>query len=77
MSRRAAEGLAVSTLVAVAAYYVRVLVQAGQVADASRSYDIYSYFYPIMVQTSRAIWNGGVGLFWNPYQNCGQPLFGA
>ena len=36
--------------------------------------DIYAYVYPASVYAWRAI-RDGAGLFWNPYQDCGQPFF--
>jgi hypothetical protein len=38
------------------------------------SYDFYAYFYPNVLHTIRSL-QEGFGLFWNPYQNCGQPFF--
>jgi len=74
--RRRADWLAAATLAAVAGWYVHLLVRAAEDRGA-RSYDIYFYFYPVMVQTARAVLDGGQGLFWNRFQNCGQPLFGS
>lgn len=76
MSRRR-DWLALSLLLLIATYFLWSLVQDGWTGDRPRSHDTYAYFYPIMIQTARAIWNGGRGLFWNTYQNCGQPLFGV
>ncbi|MFP6655980.1 MAG: hypothetical protein VCB25_10150, partial [Myxococcota bacterium] len=38
------------------------------------TYDTYGYFYPNILHASRSFLEGA-GLFWNPYQNCGQPFF--
>jgi hypothetical protein len=74
--KRRADWIAVASLATVAAVYLGLLVRASH-DNAVRAYDIYSFFYPIMVQTSRAVRAGGTGLFWNPFQNCGQPLYGV
>src|SRR5215470_15535861 len=47
-----------------------VLFQLG------RPVDIYAAFYPTMVYGTRTLRDGGRGLWWNPFQNCGQPFFG-
>jgi hypothetical protein len=39
------------------------------------AYDFYGQFYPWMIQAARGLRAGGNGLLWNPYQECGQPLF--
>lgn len=36
--------------------------------------DIYAYFHPKMLYAVQSFASGG-GLFWNPFQNCGQPFF--
>jgi hypothetical protein len=36
------------------------------------AYDFYGQFYPWRVHVRRALTAGG--LFWNPYQDCGQPF---
>jgi hypothetical protein len=38
------------------------------------SYDFYAYFYPNVLYAGHGL-EQGFGLFWNPYQNCGQPFF--
>src|SRR5215813_10058657 len=38
------------------------------------SYDIYGFFYPNQLYAWRSLREGG-GVLWNPYQDCGQPLF--
>lgn len=39
------------------------------------AHDIYAYFYPKMLYTLASLRQGGEGLLWNPFQNCGQPFF--
>jgi len=41
-----------------------------------RLLDTYAGFYPNTVYALRAARDGGHGLWWNPYQSCGQPFFG-
>jgi hypothetical protein len=38
------------------------------------AYDFYGQFYPWVLQAQRGLAGGG-GMLWNPYQECGQPLF--
>jgi len=58
--------------VAAAAHVVFGLHQAGRLpAD-----DIYGYFLPNVLHAIHAVHDGGRGLFWNPFQCCGEPFFG-
>ena len=38
------------------------------------AHDLYAYFYPKALYAVAALRDGGRGLLWNPYQNCGQPF---
>src|SRR6516162_5731520 len=40
------------------------------------AFDVYQYWLPNMLYWVQHIAAGGRGLFWNPFQNCGQPAFG-
>lgn len=40
------------------------------------AFDIYSYYVPNMLYAQQRLHAGGTGLWWNPYQNSGQPFFG-
>jgi hypothetical protein len=54
-----------------AAYYVLVeLHKPGRPA-----HDTYAYFLPNAVHFARSVWQGGKGLFWNPFQAGGGPFF--
>lgn len=61
---------------ALAAVYVGVGVLWWRSADGQGldAYDFYGQFYPLWLALWRAL-HEGTGLFWNPYQSCGQPLF--
>ena len=39
------------------------------------AHDLYAYFYPKVAYALACLRDGGRGLLWNPYQNCGQPFF--
>jgi len=50
--------------------------RAGTLVDRRRpAHDVYAYFYPNMLYARDSVRDGGRGLFWNPFQNCGQPFF--
>src|SRR5207249_11929855 len=50
--------------------------RAGTLVDRRRpAHDVYAYFYPNMLYARDRVRDGGRGLFWNPFQNCGQPFF--
>ena len=36
--------------------------------------DVYIYFIPNKLHAVYAVWHGGKGLLWNPYQACGEPF---
>lgn len=40
------------------------------------AFDVYGYFYPNILYALRSLGDGGRGLLWNPFQNCGQPFLG-
>ncbi len=64
--------LAVAVIVALAAYIVRFGLGEGQ--PGQLAFDVYGYFYPNMLYALRSLADGGKGLQWNPFQNCGQPF---
>src|SRR5262249_11668091 len=39
------------------------------------SWDLQMHYIPSMLYAARDIADGGRGLLWNPFQNCGQPFF--
>lgn len=63
-------------LAAAPAIYVLGILRPRAIEGVHRpSIDFYLYFYPNILHTLRSV-QEGFGLFWNPYQNCGQPFFG-
>ena len=73
--RRAVDGAAVGLLVAVAAAYVYgVFWRRAELGLTVPNFDYYGYFYPNLRYALDA-WQRGQGLFWNSFQNCGQPFF--
>jgi hypothetical protein len=63
-------------LVAIAAASAWVIAfRMGEQGPARLAFDVYFYFYPHLLHALRSLADGGSGLFWNPYQNCGQPFF--
>jgi hypothetical protein len=56
---------------ATASYVVRERTVFGWLP----AHDIYAYFYPKMLYALASLRQGGEGLLWNPFQNCGQPFF--
>jgi len=68
--------LAVAALLGAAGYLIASLRPAsGQ--HALPSFDIYSYFYPVMIYAADAVRHAGQGLYWSPMQDCGQPFLGS
>ena len=68
--------LAVGTLLGASAYLLAILARgAGQ--PGVRAFDIYTFFYPVMLYAADAVRHGGRGLFWNAMQDCGQPFLRA
>ena len=68
--------LAVGTLLGASAYLLAILARgAGQ--PGVRAFDIYTFFYPVMLYAADAVRHGGRGLFWNAMQDCGQPFLGS
>ena len=59
-------------LIAAAAAYV---IQERTILGLLPAYDLYAYFYPKVLYALDSLGDGGKGLLWNPYQNCGQPFF--
>ena len=59
---------------AAAAYVVAFGLGEGQRGQIA--FDIYDYYYPHVLYALQRLADGGGGLLWNPYQNCGQPFFG-
>jgi len=41
------------------------------------AHDIYAYFYPHILYARECLRDGGRGLLWNPFQDCGEPFFGT
>ena len=62
--------LAVLVCAASAAYVVRYRTSSGWYPPT----DLYAYFYPKVLYALSRLADGGRGLLWNPYQNCGQPF---
>jgi hypothetical protein len=70
--------LAVAALLLAAGYQLRALVHGARPNVPVSAYDIYSYFYPVMLYArDRLLHHGGRGLLWNPFQNAGQPFMGT
>jgi hypothetical protein len=63
--------VAMASTAAAALYVVGVRAQRGFVP----AHDLYAYFYPKALYALASVRDGGRGLLWNPYQNCGQPFF--
>lgn len=60
--------------IAVASAFV-IAFRLGEDGPAQLAFDVYFYFYPHILHALRSLAAGGSGLFWNPFQNCGQPFF--
>ena len=69
-----ARWLAVATAGAAAAYFL--LFRTGETGRDMPAWDIYALFYPNVLHALSAVRDGGHGLLWNPFQNCGQPFLG-
>jgi hypothetical protein len=66
--------LPVVALVAIAA--VAFVVGWNNLVPAVPAFDIYMYYQPNMLYAAQRLADGGGGLLWNAWQNCGQPAFG-
>src|SRR5262245_55076453 len=87
--RRLSDALVGALVAAVAAWFVLFCLSArgmplapagrpGMLVDGRQpAHDVYAYFYPNLLYALRTLRDGGRGLLWNPYQNCGQPFFGV
>lgn len=62
--------VALAVAVAVAVYVVTVRSRHG----FAPAHDLYAYFYPKALYALASLQDGGRGLLWNPYLNCGQPF---
>src|SRR5215467_13035165 len=69
--RRGLGAAIVALLCAAAALYA---VHDRTVFGWYPAHDLYAYFYPKALYALAALRDGGRGLLWNPYQNCGQPF---
>ena len=69
------DGLVFLLLAASAAYFVYAWA-SNRVPPDVYSIDIYYYYYPNMLHAAAAVRDHGRGLFWNPFQSCGQPFLG-
>ena len=65
--------ISLAAIVAAAAYVITYGLVEG--TRDSAAFDVYGYFYPNILHALRSVANGGRGLLWNPFQNCGQPFF--
>ena len=73
--RRAADLAAMLAIAAAAAIYVYAVFWARAAGGSAIStLDYYGYYYPNWLYAVQAI-ERGWGLFWNPFQNCGQPFY--
>jgi len=73
VGRRLSTWVAVAVILATAIWVVRYRVGAGFFP----AFDLYAYFYPKVLYALASLRDGGRGLLWNPFQNCGQPFFGT
>jgi len=67
--------LVIGVLVALASYFLF----AWDLTTGHRglvALDIYGYYYPNMLYLLHSLADGGRGLLWNAWQDCGQPFFG-
>lgn len=62
-------------LLGAVAFALGVLWLRSRTAEGLVAYDFYGQFYPWFLHAWRSLQGGG-GLLWNPYQDCGQPFFG-
>jgi hypothetical protein len=70
--RRGWGWVAAAGAVAAALYVVRFRLGEGWFP----SQDLYGYFLPNILYALASLSDGGQGLLWNPFQNCGQPFLG-
>jgi len=69
--RQPSTWVAIATVAGAASYVLGHRVEAGWMP----AHDLYAYFYPKALYALASLRNGGQGLLWNPFQNCGQPFF--
>lgn len=69
-----AHRLPVVALAAAAVYGVSRL--AASATPKSMAFDVYNYYVPNLVYAVARLHDGGTGLLWNRFGNCGQPFFG-
>ncbi|HLY36622.1 MAG TPA: YfhO family protein [Candidatus Binatia bacterium] len=67
--------LALGTALAAAAYVIAFRLGEERPSPLL-AHDIYAEFYPNILYGLASVRDGGRGLLWNPFQNCGQPFFG-
>jgi hypothetical protein len=65
--------IAVGVALGAAAWIMSFRLQLGP----SLANDPHAYFYPKMLYAIASLRDGGRGLLWNPFQNCGEPFFGT
>jgi hypothetical protein len=63
--------IAVAAAAGAAAWVVHSRLELGMFP----ANDLYAYFYPKLLYALACLRDGGRGLLWNPFQNCGQPFF--
>src|SRR5262245_60318412 len=68
-------GRALPLLVLVAAGGAAILYPPQRPGLSMLEFDTYAYFLPNGLHAVRALRENLGELFWNPYQNCGQPFF--
>jgi hypothetical protein len=61
-------------LVVIAAVALHVVAAVGVFPPGVMANDVINYFYPNMLYALHSLADGGRGLLWNPYQDCGQPF---
>jgi len=69
----AATLVALAVVLGAAVFVLRARVEMGWLP----ANDLYTYFYPKMLYALASWHDGGRGLLWNPFQNCGEPFFGV
>ena len=69
--RQSSAWIAIATVAGAASYVLGYRVHMGWMP----AHDLYAYFYPKALYTLASLRDGGQGLLWNPFQNCGQPHF--
>ena len=73
---RRADVVALLAIAGLAVFYtVGVVWPRAQAAGGIPHFDTYTYFYPNWAYALRSLQDGGSGLLWNRFQNCGQPFY--